>query len=194
MVVFANNLYGTMCRCARSCKKHIDKPVYIDNDANVAGLAEYKAGVSQGAANSIFLTLGTGVGAAVSSSAGASMWAATMSAPRAGSHDRQRQRSECTATRAAGRPTCHRADPSDGVAAAKAHPDSLIATSVGGDLSQITAQDRARRGQGRGPCGAGGVRQLPGVWPWGSSASSTASDLRLSPSAAASARPVSAAD
>jgi len=44
-------------------QKYIDKPVYADNDANVAGLAEFVAGASQGLENSVFLTLGTGVGA-----------------------------------------------------------------------------------------------------------------------------------
>ncbi|MBE5768373.1 MAG: ROK family protein [Clostridiales bacterium] len=46
-------------------RKHIDKPVFIDNDATVAGLAENVAGVSAGAASSVFLTLGTGVGGAI---------------------------------------------------------------------------------------------------------------------------------
>ena len=43
----------------------IDKPVYIANDATVAGLAESIAGVSAGTKNSVFITLGTGVGGGV---------------------------------------------------------------------------------------------------------------------------------
>ena len=45
--------------------KYINKPVYIDNDATVAGLAESAAGVSAGTGSSVFLTLGTGVGGAI---------------------------------------------------------------------------------------------------------------------------------
>lgn len=37
-------------------------PVHVDNDANVAALAEYKAGAAQGADDAVVLTLGTGIG------------------------------------------------------------------------------------------------------------------------------------
>jgi glucokinase len=37
-------------------------PVYIDNDANVAALAEQRYGVARGARNVVMLTLGTGIG------------------------------------------------------------------------------------------------------------------------------------
>ncbi len=43
-------------------KKYIDKPIFIDNDANAAALAESVAGASAGCKSSILLTLGTGVG------------------------------------------------------------------------------------------------------------------------------------
>ena len=46
-------------------QKHINKPVYIDNDATVAGLAESVAGVSAGTSSSVFITLGTGVGGGI---------------------------------------------------------------------------------------------------------------------------------
>lgn len=45
--------------------KHIDKPVRVDNDATVAGLAESIAGVSAGSQASVFITLGTGVGGGI---------------------------------------------------------------------------------------------------------------------------------
>ncbi len=45
--------------------KSINLPVYIGNDATVAGLAESVAGVSRGVANSVFITLGTGVGGGI---------------------------------------------------------------------------------------------------------------------------------
>ncbi len=45
--------------------KYIDKPVYVDNDATVAALAESVAGVSSTVKDSVFLTLGTGVGGGI---------------------------------------------------------------------------------------------------------------------------------
>jgi len=45
--------------------KYLDKPVYIDNDANVAALAESVAGVSAGTSSSVFITLGTGIGSGI---------------------------------------------------------------------------------------------------------------------------------
>ena len=46
-------------------RKHLDKPVYIDNDANVAALAESRAGVSAGTSSSVFITIGTGIGSGI---------------------------------------------------------------------------------------------------------------------------------
>lgn len=43
-------------------RKHHDLPVAIDNDANVAAIAEWHAGAAQGADDVVMLTLGTGVG------------------------------------------------------------------------------------------------------------------------------------
>ena len=45
--------------------RYLDKPVYIDNDANVAALAESHAGVSAGTSSSVFITIGTGIGVGV---------------------------------------------------------------------------------------------------------------------------------
>lgn len=42
-----------------------DKPVFVENDANCAAWAEYKAGSAKGMENSITLTLGTGVGGGI---------------------------------------------------------------------------------------------------------------------------------
>jgi glucokinase len=44
---------------------YIKKPLYIENDATVAGLAESVAGVTKGCDTSVFLTLGTGVGGGI---------------------------------------------------------------------------------------------------------------------------------
>lgn len=45
--------------------RYLDKPVYIDNDANVAALAESHAGVSAGTSSSVFITIGTGIGSGI---------------------------------------------------------------------------------------------------------------------------------
>ena len=42
-----------------------NKPVYVENDANAAAWAEHIIGASKGMANSIMLTLGTGVGGGI---------------------------------------------------------------------------------------------------------------------------------
>jgi glucokinase len=42
--------------------KRIGLPVFVDNDANVAALAEHLYGAARGAQNAVMLTLGTGIG------------------------------------------------------------------------------------------------------------------------------------
>jgi glucokinase len=42
--------------------ERIGIPVYIDNDANVAAIAEHRFGVARGAQNVVMLTIGTGIG------------------------------------------------------------------------------------------------------------------------------------
>lgn len=61
-IVFANNLYWHHVPVRGELQRYIDKPVYINNDANVAALAEFKAGACRGVRNSVTITLGTGVG------------------------------------------------------------------------------------------------------------------------------------
>lgn len=46
-------------------RKSIDKPIFIDNDANVAALAESIVGVSAGSSSSVFITIGTGIGSGI---------------------------------------------------------------------------------------------------------------------------------
>ena len=46
-------------------QKYLDVPVFIDNDANVAALAESVAGVSAGTSSSVFITIGTGIGGGI---------------------------------------------------------------------------------------------------------------------------------
>ncbi len=64
-IAFCPNLGWKDVDFAGEMRKHIDKPVFMDNDATVAGLAENIAGVSAGAHSSVFLTLGTGVGGGI---------------------------------------------------------------------------------------------------------------------------------
>ena len=64
-VVFCPNLGWRDVDFAGELRKHIDKPIFVDNDATVAALAENVAGVSAGAHSSAFLTLGTGVGGGI---------------------------------------------------------------------------------------------------------------------------------
>ena len=45
--------------------RYLDKPVHIDNDANVAALAESVAGISAGTSSSVFITIGTGIGSGI---------------------------------------------------------------------------------------------------------------------------------
>ncbi len=64
-VIFCTNLGWKDIPLRKELQKYINKPVYIGNDATVAGLAESYAGVSAGCSSSVFLTLGTGVGGGI---------------------------------------------------------------------------------------------------------------------------------
>ncbi len=46
-------------------QRYLNVPVQIDNDANVAALAESAAGVSAGTSSSVFITIGTGIGSGI---------------------------------------------------------------------------------------------------------------------------------
>src|SRR5215216_6109645 len=48
--------------------KHFDVPVYLDNDANMAGLAEWQFGAGKGHRDLVYLTISTGIGGGVISS------------------------------------------------------------------------------------------------------------------------------
>ncbi len=65
IVIFCTNLGWHNVPLREELQKYINKPVFIDNDATVAGLAESQAGVSKNASSSVFLTLGTGVGGGI---------------------------------------------------------------------------------------------------------------------------------
>ena len=65
VVVFCTNLGWKDVPLREEMQKYIPLPVYADNDATVAGYAEAMVGVSRGVENSVFLTLGTGVGSCI---------------------------------------------------------------------------------------------------------------------------------
>ena len=64
-IPFCTNLGWHDVPLVEEMAKYVDVPVFVDNDATVAGLAESVAGVSAGCENSVFVTLGTGVGGGV---------------------------------------------------------------------------------------------------------------------------------
>ncbi len=64
-VIFCTNLGWKDIPLRKELQKYINKPVYVGNDATVAGLGESYAGVSAGCSSSVFLTLGTGVGGGI---------------------------------------------------------------------------------------------------------------------------------
>ena len=65
LLVYSNNLPFVMAPMRKLIREVIDLPVYIDNDANCAAMAEAVAGAAKGAKDSVTITLGTGVGAGV---------------------------------------------------------------------------------------------------------------------------------
>ena len=65
IVPFCTNLAWHSVPLVKLMQQEIDKPVFVNNDATVAGLAESVAGVSAGTRSSVFVTLGTGVGGGV---------------------------------------------------------------------------------------------------------------------------------
>ncbi|SHK22296.1 ROK family protein [Paramaledivibacter caminithermalis] len=64
-VIFCVNLGWKNVPLAISLNKQLGIPIYIDNDATVAALAEYECGVMMGAESGILLTLGTGIGGGI---------------------------------------------------------------------------------------------------------------------------------
>ena len=65
LLVYSNNLPFVMAPMRKLIREVINLPVYIDNDANCAAMAEAVAGAAKGAKDSVTITLGTGVGAGV---------------------------------------------------------------------------------------------------------------------------------
>lgn len=64
-LVYSNNLPFNMTPMRSLIREVIDLPVYIENDANCAAMAESVAGAAKDADNSVTITLGTGIGCGV---------------------------------------------------------------------------------------------------------------------------------
>ena len=65
VVIYSNNINLTNAPLCDEVKKHINKPVYIGNDANCAALGEYFALGDNNVDHMVAITLGTGVGGGI---------------------------------------------------------------------------------------------------------------------------------
>jgi len=155
ILVYANNLDNFVNAPLREeIQKYIDLPVFLDNDANCAALAESVAGAAKGFTNSITITLGTGIGGGVIID-GKIYAGFNYSALELGHTVIEMGGEQCTC----GRKGCWEAYASatglirQTKRAAQANPDSLINKLVNNDLSKIdakTAFDAARQGDKTG--------------------------------------------
>ena len=64
-IVYAPNLSWRNEPFKAKLEAKIDLPVFIENDANAAGWAEYRFGAGRGSKHMVMLTIGTGVGGAI---------------------------------------------------------------------------------------------------------------------------------
>ncbi|MGE5630465.1 MAG: ROK family protein [Caulobacteraceae bacterium] len=64
-VIYCTNLFWNNIPLGVELQKYFKKPVYLENDATVAGLAESLFGSTKNVPNSVFLTIGTGIGAGI---------------------------------------------------------------------------------------------------------------------------------
>lgn len=65
VIEYANNLHFEDVHAVELIRSKIDKPVYLENDANCAALGEALAGAGVGKKSFIAVTLGTGVGSGI---------------------------------------------------------------------------------------------------------------------------------
>ncbi len=64
-VIECVNLNWRKVPLRKPMEKTLGIPVFIDNDATLAGLAEYEAGAMKNKKNGVFMTLGTGIGGGI---------------------------------------------------------------------------------------------------------------------------------
>ena len=140
-IAFCPNLGWKDAPFAEEMRKHIDKPVYMDNDATVAGLAENIAGVSAGAHSSVFLTLGTGVGGGIV--LGGKVWSGFHGVGSEIGHmtlEMDGEQCNCGNRGCLERYCSATAIILSAREAVKHHPDSLIMTMAEGDPARINAK------------------------------------------------------
>ncbi len=65
IIEYSNNLGFLNVHVVEIMQKHIDKPFYVENDANAAAYGEFLAGAAKGANDAVCITLGTGVGGGI---------------------------------------------------------------------------------------------------------------------------------
>ena len=65
VIIKCTNMNWHYIPFAELVHRRLDVPVFIDNDANVAALAESVAGISKGTSSSVFITIGTGIGSGI---------------------------------------------------------------------------------------------------------------------------------
>lgn len=65
IIEYSNNLGFKNTPMVEYIRQTIDKPVFIENDANAAAYGEYVAGAAKGSKNAVCITLGTGVGGGI---------------------------------------------------------------------------------------------------------------------------------
>ena len=153
-VIFCTNLSWHNVPFRQAFQRVMDKPVYIDNDATVAGLAESVAGVSAGTSSSVFITLGTGVGGGIV--LGGKVWS--------GFHGTGSEIGHMILELDGEPCTCGNKGCLERYCSATAvirmareqlanHPDSAIMASCGGDTAKVNAKmvfDAAREGDAVG--------------------------------------------
>lgn len=65
IIEYSNNLGFVNTPMVKYIQEDIDKPVFVENDANAAAYGEFVAGAAKGANNAVCITLGTGVGSGI---------------------------------------------------------------------------------------------------------------------------------
>jgi len=149
-VVFANNLFWHNVPLRDMLQETVNKPYYIENDANAAAVAELMIGQGRGYSDLLLLTLGTGIGGGIiinkriiagSHFVGAEVGHFIIQADgilcTCGNRGCFERYASATALAAAGKE------------ALKSHPHSYIALSSGGDERNVTAKmviDGAKQG------------------------------------------------
>lgn len=141
LVPFCTNLGWHNVPLVELMQKEIDLPVFVANDASVAGLAESVAGVSAGTKSSVFITLGTGVGGGVILN-GKLFIGAHGVGTEIGHMITVAGGEQCTCGNRGcwERYTSATAIIREGRKFAQAHPESALFRSVGGDLEKIEAR------------------------------------------------------